>query len=121
MHSPASSVDEYIAGFPESTRQALAEIRDVIREAAPMASEKISNRMPTYSFRGNLVHFAGYRSHIGFYPTPSAIVEFSEELAPYESAKGSVRFPLGEALPTDLIRRMVEFRVAENSEEPCSP
>ncbi len=112
----ARSIDEYIAGFPQATRRALAEIRSVIRDAAPMASEKISYGIPTYYFRGNLLHFAGYRSHIGFYPTPSAIAKFSEELAPYKCAKGSVQFPLGEALPTDLIRRMVECRVAENSE-----
>ena len=118
MTDPAksTSIDRYIARFPQATRGALAEIRRVIRDAAPMASEKISYGIPTYYFRGNLVHFAGYGSHIGFYPTPSAIAKFSEELAPYKCAKGSVQFPLGEALPTDLIRRMVEFRVAENSE-----
>lgn len=115
MAQPPSDIDEYISGYPEETRAALAEIRAVIRDAAPMATEKIAYRMPTYHLGGNLVHFAGHRSHIGFYPTPSAIARFSTELAPYKTSKGAVQFPLDEALPADLIRRMVLFRVAENS------
>ena len=107
------SIDEYIAGFPRDVQQSLQELRAIIREAAPEVQETIKYRMPTFVLHGNLVHFAGYQKHIGFYPTPSAIEAFSSELAGYESAKGSVQFPLNEPVPCTLIRKMVEFRVKE--------
>ena len=113
--STAKSIDEYIAQFPSNTRTRLQEMRALIREAAPGATEKISYAIPTFYLNGNLVHFAGYERHIGFYPGAGGIAAFREELKPYKSAKGSVQFPLGQPLPTDLIRRMVEFRVAENT------
>jgi len=106
-------VDAYIAGFPPGTQQLLQEIRALIRAEAPQAVEKISYGMPTLYLRGNLVHFAAYPGHIGFYPTPSAILAFESELKVYTHAKGSVRFPLDQPLPRDLIQRMVRFRVAE--------
>ena len=112
---PIATIDEYIAGFPEETQAVLQEMRVMIRDSAPDATETISYGMATFDLNGHLVHFAGYARHVGFYPTPSAIAEFDEELAPYKHAKGSVQFPLGKRLPGDLIRRMVEFRVLENT------
>ena len=107
------NIDDYIAGFPEDVRRKLNQIRATIRRAAPDAAEAIKYRMPTFVLNGNLVHFAAYKNHVGFYPTPSAIEEFKKELAPYKSAKGSVQFPLDQPVPLDLIRRMVEFRVKQ--------
>jgi len=109
-----TTIDEYIAMFPAETQSLLAELRATIRAAAPEAQEKISYQMPTFAQAGNLVHFAAHKEHIGFYPAPSAIEAFREELAPFESSKGAVRFPIDRPLPLDLIRRIVEFRVAEN-------
>ena len=112
----ANSIDEYIAGFPPETRKVLEEVRALIKAAAPDATETISYAMPTFDLSGHhLVHFAGYEKHIGFYPVPSGVEAFKEELKPYKRGKGSVQFPLGQPLPTDLIRRIVEFRVAENT------
>jgi uncharacterized protein YdhG (YjbR/CyaY superfamily) len=108
-----STIDDYISGFPESVQAILQEIRRVIREAAPQATEAIKYRIPTFVLGGNLVHFAAFERHIGFYPTPSGIERFKEELAGYKSAKGSVQFPLHEPIPYDLICRVVEFRVKE--------
>jgi uncharacterized protein YdhG (YjbR/CyaY superfamily) len=106
------SIDDYIAGFPPRTQQALQEMRRLIRSAAPAAVETISYAMPTFDLRGrHVVHFAGYERHIGFYPTPGPIEAFQDDLKPYKSAKGSVQFPLDQPLPLDLIRRMVEFRL----------
>jgi uncharacterized protein YdhG (YjbR/CyaY superfamily) len=113
--STATSIDEYIAGFPPETQEVLETLRALIRAAAPDAAEVISYAMPTFDLNGHhLVHFAGYGKHIGFYPVPSGIEAFEEELKPYKRGKGSVQFPLGRPLPTDLIRRIVEFRVEEN-------
>ena len=111
----AATIDEYIAGFPPETQAVLGEMRALISAAAPDATETISYAIPTFDLNGrHLVHFAGYAKHVGFYPIPSAMTAFAEELAPYKSGKGSAQFPLGEPLPVDLIRRIVEFRVAEN-------
>lgn len=107
-------IDEYIAGFPQGTQEILQKIRMTIRQAAPGAREAIKYRMPTFTLNGNLVHFAAYRNHIGFYPTPSGIEAFQDELSAYKSAKGSVQFPLDQPIPYDLIGRIVEFRVAES-------
>jgi uncharacterized protein YdhG (YjbR/CyaY superfamily) len=112
----AGSIDEYIAAFPTETRQALEELRTLIKAAAPGAVETISYAMPTFDLNGHhLVHFAAFAKHIGFYPVPSGMEAFKEELEPYKTGKGSVQFPLGRPLPTDLIRRIVEFRVEENA------
>lgn len=117
--STATSIDEYIAEFPAETQRVLNEMRTLIRICAPDASETISYAIPTFDLNGrHLVHFAGYAHHIGFYPTSSGIEAFKSELAPYRSARGSVQFPLGEPLPTDLIRRMVEFRLEEEANRP---
>jgi uncharacterized protein YdhG (YjbR/CyaY superfamily) len=114
--STANSIDEYIAGFPPETQIVLEEMRALIRTSAPGATETISYAIPTFDLNGrHLVHFAGYKSHIGFYPVPSGLEAFKEDLMPYKQGKGSVQFPLGQPLPADLIRRIVEFRVAENT------
>jgi uncharacterized protein YdhG (YjbR/CyaY superfamily) len=110
----ATTIDAYIAEFPPETQAALAEMRAIIGAAAPDATETISYAIPTFDLNGkHLVHFAGYAGHVGFYPVPSAMTAFAEELAPYKRGKGTAQFPLGQPLPADLIRRIVEFRVAE--------
>ncbi len=109
-----STIDAYIAGFPPDVQTKLKELRAVIKTAAPEAGEKISYQMPTFTLKGNLVHFAAYKNHIGFYPTPSGIEKFKKELSIYESSKGTVRFPLDKPIPYDLISRIVVFRVQEN-------
>ena len=109
-----NNIDDYIAGFPRDVQETLQKIRGIIKDAAPDAKETIKYRMPTFEVHGNLVHFAGFEKHIGFYPTPSAIEAFGSDLSGYKSAKGSVQFPLDKPLPSALIRRMVEFRVKES-------
>jgi uncharacterized protein YdhG (YjbR/CyaY superfamily) len=113
--STAGSIDTYIAGFPVATQTALREVRVVIRAAAPDATETISYAIPTFDLNGrHLVHFAGYERHVGFYPIPSGMEAFDEELKVFKRGKGSVQFPLDKSMPLDLIRRIVEFRVEEN-------
>lgn len=107
-------IDEYISGFPADVRERLEKLRSVIREAAPQAKETISYQMPTFQLNGNLVHFAAFKNHIGFYPAPSGIERFKDQIAPYVNAKGSVQFPLDRELPFNLISEIVKFRVREN-------
>jgi len=109
-----TTIDEYIAQFPHNVQEILKTLRKVIRESAPDATEKISYQMPTFYLHGNLVHFAAFSRHIGFYPTPSGIEAFKKEIAGYKSAKGSVQFPIDKPLPYDLIMRIVKYRVEEN-------
>jgi uncharacterized protein YdhG (YjbR/CyaY superfamily) len=111
------NIDEYIAGFPNDIQEVLQKIRMTIRKAAPEAEETISYQMPTFRLKGNLVHFAAFEKHIGFYPTPTGIEKFQKELSIYKSAKGSVQFPLNRPIPYDLISQIVEFRVKENQEK----
>jgi uncharacterized protein YdhG (YjbR/CyaY superfamily) len=112
----AKSIDDYIAEFPPETQTVLTQVRTIVRDAAPGATETISYAIPTFDLNGrHLVHFAGYAHHIGFYPIPSAAEAFKEELSIYKSGKGSVQFPLDRPMPTDLIRRIVEFRVEESN------
>jgi uncharacterized protein YdhG (YjbR/CyaY superfamily) len=111
-----ASIDEYIALFPKDIQKKLEEVRATIKAAAPEAKEKISYQMPTFDLEGNLVHFAAHTNHIGFYPQPSGIEAFKEELSMYESAKGSVQFPLDKPLPLKLISKIVKFRAFENLE-----
>lgn len=110
-----SNIDEYIALFPEEIQVILAKIRQIIKENAPEASEKISYQMPTFFLNGNLIHFAAFKNHIGLYPTPTGIDAFKEELSKYKGAKGSVQFPLDQPIPYDLIKRIVLYRVAESA------
>jgi uncharacterized protein YdhG (YjbR/CyaY superfamily) len=112
------NIDQYIAQFDDTIQVLLMSIRTTISKVVPEAQECINYGMPTFKLNGNLVHFAGYKNHIGFYPAPSAIHAFTAEIARYKSAKGSVQFPIDEALPLDLISRMVEFRVQENLAKP---
>lgn len=110
-----STIDEYIALFPPEIQDKMQQLRKRVRESVPDAAETISYQMPTFETDGRiLVHFAAFKKHIGFYPTPSGIAEFQEELSRYHSGKGSVQFPLDQPLPLDLIRRIVLFRAAEN-------
>jgi uncharacterized protein YdhG (YjbR/CyaY superfamily) len=113
----ATSVDEYIAMFPPQVQKKLQEVRAAIHTAAPEATEKISYQMPTFYLDGNLVYFGGFQEHIGFYPIPSGIEAFKEELSKYKQGKGSVQFPLDQPLPLDLIRRIVLFRAEENKKK----
>jgi uncharacterized protein YdhG (YjbR/CyaY superfamily) len=112
-----NSIDEYIADFPPEVQKLLEEVRMVIKAAAPDAMEKISYQMPTFYLKGNLVHFAAHTNHIGFYPAPSGIEKFKNELSAYEYSKGAVRFPMDQPIPLDLIRNIVLFRVQENLEK----
>ena len=112
--SPCKTIDEYISAFPEDVQSILQEMRQTIRKAAPEAVEAISYQIPTFKLNGNLVHFAAFKNHIGFYPTSSGIEAFARELTPYKSSKGSVHFPLDEPIPFDLVRKIATFRVREN-------
>jgi uncharacterized protein YdhG (YjbR/CyaY superfamily) len=109
-----ASIDAYIADFPQEVQDKLESMRRTIREAAPEAKEIISYQMPTFYLNGNLVHFAAFKHHIGFYPAPSGIEAFQEELAAFKGAKGSVQFPFNDPLPLELVRRITAFRVEEN-------
>jgi len=111
------NIDEYISGFPKNIQGILKELRSTIKKAAPGTTESIRYQMPTFRLNGNLVHFAAYKNHIGFYPTPTGIEEFREELAKYKGGKGSIQFPIAEPLPFDLITRIVKFRVKEASKK----
>lgn len=108
------NIDDYIKEFPPDVQQKLNKVRQVIREAAPEATETISYQMPTFRINGNLVHFAAFKNHIGFYPTPSGITQFKKELDNYKNAKGSVQFPIDQEIPYDLISKIVKFRIKEN-------
>ena len=114
MEMPTTVVD-YIAQFPPDVQRILTELRTLIRDIAPEAEEKISYGIPGYAQNGALVWFAAFKRHIGFYPTASGIAAFKDELAPYKSAKGSVQFPLGQPIPYELIRKIVFFKLAENT------
>ena len=109
-----TSIDDYIDMFPGDVREKLLQMRKVISEQAPQAQEKISYQMPTFYLNGNLVHFAAYAKHIGFYPSSSGIKAFEHKLAKYKFSKGAVQFPIDDPLPVVLIRQIVRFRVAEN-------
>lgn len=115
--SSFESIDEYISSFPLEVQERLETLRKVIQEAAPDAQERINYQMPTFVLQGNLVHFAAYKKHIGFYPAPSGIAAFKQELSVYKGAKGSVQFPLEKPLPYELISGIVKFRAAENIEQ----
>jgi uncharacterized protein YdhG (YjbR/CyaY superfamily) len=108
------SIDDYIAFFPAEIQEILEEMRATIKAAAPDAEEKISYQMPTFALKGNLVHFAAFKNHIGFYPAPTGIEKFKKDLSAYQGSKGSVQFPLGQPIPYNLISKIVKFRVKEN-------
>ena len=114
---PASNIDEYVSGFPKEVQTILEKLRATIKKAAPEAKETINYAIPTFTLEGNLVHFAAFKNHIGFYPAPSGIEAFKKELSVYEGAKGSVQFPMDKPLPLSLVTRIVKFRVKENLEK----
>jgi uncharacterized protein YdhG (YjbR/CyaY superfamily) len=117
MESPNQSftnINEYISLFPKEIQALLKQMRATIKEAAPDAEEAIKYQMPTFVLKGNLVHFAAFKNHIGFYPVPTGIEKFKKELSAYKTSKGAVQFPLDKPLPLALIRKIVKFRVAEN-------
>ena len=109
-------IDEYINSQPAEIREILVEMRTTIRKYAPQAEEKISYQMPTYYLHKNLVHFAACKNHLGFYPGPSGLKAFPEEVAAYKSTKGAVQLPYNKPLPRNLIKKIVRFRVKENME-----
>ncbi|MBF4468494.1 MAG: DUF1801 domain-containing protein [Methanobrevibacter arboriphilus] len=111
------TIDEYISNYPENIQKILEKIRKTIKEVAPEATEKISWGIPTFYLNKNLVHFAAYKKHIGFYPNPSGIENFKDDLSKYKTSKGTVQFQYDEPIPYDLIRKIVEFRVQENKKE----
>ena len=113
-----TTIDEYIRTFPGEVRRELEKMKKTIQEAAPDATEAIRYQMPTFRLNGkNLVHFAAFRHHIGFYPIPSGIEAFKKELSVYKQGKGSVQFPLDRPVPYELVKKIVKFRVAETMKE----
>jgi uncharacterized protein YdhG (YjbR/CyaY superfamily) len=112
-----NDIDSYIADFPHEIQEILEKIRVVIKKAAPEASEAISYGMPTFKLKGNLVHFAAFKNHIGFFPTPKPIEVFSKELTEYVTSKGTIRFPLDKPIPYDLISRIAKHRAEETQKK----
>lgn len=113
----STNIDEYISQFPKETRDKLLLIQTTIKKIAPQAAETISYGIPTFKLKKNLVHFAGYKNHIGFYPGASGIAKFRKEFTNYKFSKGAVQFPLNQPLPLELITRIVQFRVKETMGE----
>ena len=113
----AGDVDAYIAGFPQDVQKILRKVRQTIRKAAPDGQETISYQIPTFTQNGVLIHFAAFKNHIGLYPAPRGVEKFKDELSAYEGGKGTVRFPLDEPIPFDLITRIVKFRLKNNLEK----
>lgn len=109
-----TSIDEYILTFPAEVQVLLEQIRTTIKKAVPTATEKISYAMPTFYLNGNLVHFAAYKNHIGFYPAPSGLRAFATEIEKYKHSKGAVQFPLNQPLPLKLVEKILQYRVNEN-------
>ena len=118
INAQIDSIDTYIAQFPDDVQARLRQLRMTILKLAPLATEAMSYQIPTFKLNGNLVHFAAFKKHIGFYPGAAGIAAFQDELAGYKSAKGSVQFPLDQALPLDLVKKIVKFRVAQNLAAP---
>lgn len=115
--SPNQRIEEYIGQFSKEIQDRLRLIRDRIQALAPTATEKISYQMPTFYLNGNLVHYAAFKNHIGFYPTPSGITAFEEALKPYRGGKGSLIFLHNQPLPIDLIEQVVRYRIEENQQK----
>ncbi len=118
MHgAKINNIDEYISGFPESTRKILERIRSTIKKAAPEAEETIKYSMPAFTLKGNLVYFAAFKNHIGLYPAPVGDDAINNELSLYKAAKGTLRFPLDKPIPYDLISRVVKLRMKESMDK----
>ena len=117
MNKP-KTIDEYIGAFPPEIKKNLMKVRSAIKETAPEAEEYFAYGVPAFKLNGKpLVYYAAFKSHIGFYPTPSAIIAFKKELSKYKTSEGTVRFPLNEPVPLELIKKMVKFRMQENDEK----
>jgi uncharacterized protein YdhG (YjbR/CyaY superfamily) len=117
MNTTIKTIDEYIAQFPKNTQLLLEQIRAVIKKAAPTAEEKISYGIPTFVLHKNLVHFGGFKNHIGFYPGAAGVEAFTKELSAYTFSKGAIQFPIDKPLPVGLITQIVKFRVLQNLEK----
>lgn len=113
MDTTITTIDEYINQFPPSTKAILKKIYMIIQECAPQATEKIGYGIPTFIYHGNLLHFAGYKHHIGFYPTPVVINKFQDKLTKYETSKGTIKFPLDQPIPYDLIKHITQYCVKQ--------
>lgn len=113
--NPAKTIDEYLATLPKSTQEILRELRAFIHTLAPEATEAMSYGIPTFKLNGNLVHFAGYENHIGFYPGSKAIQVFKKEMKEYKLSKGTIQFPIDAPLPFELIKKIVAYRVEASS------
>jgi Uncharacterized conserved protein len=111
------NIDEYIAGFPPEVQPLMEKVRAAIRKAAPDAKEAIKYQIPTFVLNGNLIHFGGYKNHIGLYPGSKPIEEFKDALSRYEISKGTVRFPLDKPLPYELIGKITKFCVKRNQQK----
>lgn len=120
MKTTFTTIDAYIATFPADIQKLLTSMRTTIQKAAPDAEEAIKYGIPTFVLNGNLVHFAAFKHHIGFYPGAQGIADFKKELSQYKGAKGSVQFPFGEPLPLALVTRIVKYRVAQNKKKTIS-
>ncbi|MCE9539686.1 MAG: DUF1801 domain-containing protein [Bacteroidetes bacterium] len=116
IRAKAKNIDEYIAGFPKDIQKILEQVRSTIKKAVPEAEETISYAIPTFTLNGNLVYFAAFKNHIGFYPAPRGNEAFKKELSTYKGGKGTVQFPIDKPLPLNLITKMVKFRAKENLE-----
>jgi uncharacterized protein YdhG (YjbR/CyaY superfamily) len=109
------TINEYISTFPKNIQDILKKFREIIKKSAPKSEEMIKYRMPTFTLNNrNLVHFAAFKNHIGFFPTPSAIIAFKKELSGYQTSKGTIQFLLNQPIPFDLVRKIVKFRVNES-------
>jgi len=115
--TPLTTVDEYIKSYPMDIQERLTKFREVIKEAAPDATELINYGVPTFKLNGNLVHFGGAKKHIGFYPAPSGITPFLDELKDFETSKGAIQFPHSKPIPWELVKKITKFRVNENLEK----
>ncbi len=111
---PPKTIDEYIAGFPDEIQDRLKKVRLTIRNAAPEAKETIKYQMPTFTLRGNLISFAAYKKHIALYPAPEGDEQFNFKLSAYKAEKSTVRFPLDQPIPYDLISQIVKLRIDDN-------
>lgn len=110
-----STIDQYIKQFPKDVQPKLKELRDVIKKAAPKATEAISYGIPTFKQNGNLVHFGGFKSHIGFFPGAGGVAAFSKDFAKYKQSKGTIQFPLDAKMPFTLVRKVVKYRIKQNT------
>jgi uncharacterized protein YdhG (YjbR/CyaY superfamily) len=110
----ATTIDAYISQYPTEVQKILQKVRETIQKEAPEATEAIAYGLATFKLHGNLVHFGGFKNHIGFYPAPSGIEAFKVETAPYMGGKGTLQFPLDKPIPYDLITKIVKYRVEQN-------